>query len=133
MRSYLDSYHTTIGSTVYVPSGWEEQPSDSRYVILRHELVHLRQFRRLTLPGMAILYLLIPIPMGVSYFRARLEREAYEETIRATAEVFGKEQVRTPAFRERIIRQFTGPSYGWMWPFRQQLERWYDSILERLA
>ena len=31
--------------------------ADRRYVTLRHEAVHLRQFRKLTLPVMAVLYL----------------------------------------------------------------------------
>jgi hypothetical protein len=22
-----------------------------------------------------------------------------------------------------------GPSYGWMWPFRRSVERWYDQVL----
>jgi hypothetical protein len=46
--------------------------------------------------------------------------------------VFGPHAPRMPAFRERIVRQFTGPSYGWMWPFRASVERWYDRILATL-
>jgi hypothetical protein len=133
MRSYLSSYHTTIGATVYVPDGWEEQSYEARYLVLRHERVHLRQFRRLTVPGMAFVYLLLPLPMGLSYFRARLEKEAYAETIRATAELYGLAEVRSPPFRERIVEQFLGAAYGWMWPFRRQVERWYDRIVESIG
>jgi hypothetical protein len=132
MRSYLDGYQTTIGYTIYVTPDWYDLDPTERWATLRHERVHLRQFRRYTLPGMAVLYLLIPLPAGFAYFRARFEKQAYEESIRATAEVRGRGHVARGPFRERIIRQFTGPSYGWMWPFRQQLERWYDSVVATL-
>jgi len=132
MRSYLDSFTTTIGKTVYVTSDWEDWPPDRRYVTLRHEAVHLRQFRRLTLPLMAILYILLPLPMGLAYGRARLEMEAYAETIRAAAEVWGKGYASSADHRRYVIDQFLGPSYGWMWPFRRHLERWYDGVVSSL-
>jgi hypothetical protein len=130
MRDYLEGYQTTIGKTVYVTSDWERRTADERYVTLRHEAVHVRQFRRLTLPVMAFLYLLVPLPMGLAYFRARLEWEAYTETIRAAAEVWGADHPRRQDFRRHIVDQFVGPSYGWMWPFRRSVERWYDRALD---
>ncbi len=132
MRSYLDSFQTTIGKTVYVTADWDDWPVDRRYVTLRHEAIHLRQFRKLTLPLMALIYILLPLPMGLAWGRAWLEREAYAETIRAAAEVWGNDAVRRLDYRNYVIDQFTGPSYGWMWPFRASLERWYDQILATL-
>ncbi len=132
MRTYLDSFQTTIGKTVYVTSDWDDWPADRRYVTLRHEAIHLRQFRKLTLPVMAVIYLLLPLPMGLAWGRAYLEREAYAESIRAAAEVWGSAAVRDASYRRHVIEQFTGPSYGWMWPFRNHLEGWYDEILASL-
>ena len=129
MRSYLDSFQTTIGRTVYVTPDWDDWDPDHRYVTLCHEAVHLRQFRRYTLPGMAVLYILLPLPMGLAWFRAHFEKEAYAESIRAAAEVWGPDYPRSDGFRRHIIDQFVGPSYGWMWPFRAGLERWYDRVL----
>jgi hypothetical protein len=129
MRSYLDSFQTTIGRTVYVTPDWDDWDPDRRYVTLRHEAIHLRQFRRYTLPGMALLYVLLPLPMGLAWFRAYFEKQAYAESIRAAAEVWGPAHPGTESFRRHIIEQFLGPSYGWMWPFRRSLERWYDGIL----
>lgn len=129
MRSYLDSFQTTIGKTVYVTSDWDEWTPDERYVTLRHEAVHLRQFKRFTLPVMAVLYVLLPLPMGLAYFRARFEMEAYAETVRAAAEVYGTAYARGDEHRKYVIDQFVGASYGWMWPFRGQLNRWYDRVL----
>jgi len=133
MTSYLDSYQTTIGKTVYVTSDWDDWDPDRRYVTLRHEAVHLRQFRKLTLPVMALLYLLVPLPMGLAYFRARFEMEAYAESIRAAAEVWGRDYPTATAYRSHVIEQFVGPSYGWMWPFRRAVERWYDGVVATLG
>jgi len=40
--------------------------------------------------------------------------------------------VSSAEFRADIIGQFTGPAYGFMWPFRRAMERWYDRILAGL-
>ena len=132
MTTYLDSFQTTIGKTVYVTADWDARDPDARYVTMRHEAVHLRQFRRYTVPGMALFYVLLPLPMGLAYFRMRLERTAYEETIRASAEVFGKAYAAGPELREHVIGAFVGPAYEWMWPFRRSLERWYDRVVREL-
>jgi hypothetical protein len=132
MRTYLDSFQTTIGRTVYVTSDWDDWDPDRRYVTLRHEAIHLRQFRMFTLPGMALLYVFLPLPIGLAWFRAYFEKAAYAESIRAAAEVWGEAYPRTAAYRNHVIGQFLGPSYGWMWPFRPGLERWYDQVLASL-
>jgi hypothetical protein len=132
MTSYLDAFQTTIGCTIYVTADWDDWDPDRRYVTLRHEAVHLRQFRAYSLPGMAVLYVLLPLPMGLAWFRAGFEKAAYAETIRAAAEVWGPVHPRRPEFRRHVIAQFTGAAYGWMWPFRGGLERWYDGVLATL-
>jgi hypothetical protein len=30
------------------------------------------------------------------------------------------------------VTRFTGPDYGWMWPFPRGVERWYDAWLAEL-
>lgn len=130
---YCAGYVTTIGQTIYLPDGWSKRCATDRYITLRHEAVHLRQFRRLSLVGMSLLYILPILPLGLAYGRARLEWEAYEETLRATAEVHGIERARDPALRARIITQFVGPAYGWMWPFRSAIESWIDGSLARIS
>jgi len=132
MRGYLDDYQTTIGRTIYLTDDWDDRDPRDRYCTLRHEAVHLRQFRRYTLPGMAIMYLLLPLPLGLAWFRARLEWEAYAESIRAAADVWGPGAPAATLYRAHVIDQFTGPAYGWMWPFRRTLERWYDDVLASL-
>jgi len=130
--AYLTRYVTTIGQRIYVPTTWGARPEVDRVITLRHEAVHLRQFRRYTLVGMSALYLLPILPLGLAWGRARLEWEAYAETLRATAELQGPAAARDPALRARIIHQFIGPAYGWMWPFPRVVGRWIDAVLEGL-
>lgn len=128
-REYLTRYHTVLGDTLYVPDAWPCGTDDARLVLLRHERIHLRQRRRFGTVGMALIYLLPIFPIGLAYGRARIEWEAYEETLRATADVFGLAAAKSPALRDYLIAQFTGAAYGWMWPFSRQIERWIDATL----
>jgi hypothetical protein len=132
-RQFLGGYYTVLGDTLYVPDSWDQLGDADRVILLRHERVHLRQRRRYSSPGMTLLYLLPFFPLGLAYGRARIEWEAYTETLRATAELLGLEAARDPRLRERIVSRFTGPDYGWMWPFRAQVERWYATALEQIA
>ena len=130
--AFMTRYVTTIGWTIYVPRDWEAREDADRYITLRHEAVHLRQFRRYGRIGMSALYLFPILPMGLALGRARLEWEAYAETLRATAEVRGLAAAEHPALRERIVRQFTSGAYGWMWPFPSVIHGWIDGELEAL-
>ncbi|MGZ5970463.1 MAG: hypothetical protein ACXWP4_22490, partial [Polyangiales bacterium] len=69
--AYLTRYHTVLGSTLWVPTAWPESSDEARYILLRHERVHLRQRRRYTFLGMAFLYLLPFLPLGLAIGRAR--------------------------------------------------------------
>lgn len=132
-RRYLTHYHTVLGDTLYVPETWDALPDLERVILLRHERVHLRQRRRYGAALMTFLYLVPFLPLGLAYGRARIEWEAYTETLRATAELCGLAAARDPSLRERIVSRFVGPDYGWMWPFRATVERWYDRALTELG
>lgn len=131
-RRFLTHYHTVIGGTLYVPPTWEGRSAAEKVVTLRHERVHLRQFRRYGRVGMTLLYLLPILPVGLSWGRARLEWEAYAETLRATAELLGPEAARDPRLHDHIVRQFTSGAYGWMWPFPTVVRRWIVDEVARL-
>lgn len=130
--AFMTRYVTTIGRTLYLPSNWDERSDEDRYVTLRHEAVHLRQFRRWGLIVMTLLYLLPILPMGLALGRARLEWQAYAETLRATAEVKGLEAAEDARLHDHIVHQFTSGAYGWMWPFPRTLRRWIHEILEEI-
>lgn len=131
--AYMSRYVTTIGRTIYLPSGWAARSAESRYVTLRHEAVHLRQFQRYGLVGTALIYLLPIVPLGLAWGRARLEWEAYAETLRATAEVHGLEAAHDPKLHAYIRSQFTSAAYGWMWPFDRAIQAWIDRFLVELT
>lgn len=130
--AYISKYVTTIGSTIFLPDGWEARSEDERYVVLRHEAVHLRQFARYGFAGMTAIYLLGGLPFGLAWGRARIEWEAYEETLRALREVHGDAVLDEATIRSYIVGQFTGPAYGWMWPFPRVVNRWIDEAARRL-
>ncbi|HET9959108.1 MAG TPA: hypothetical protein VFQ61_31675 [Polyangiaceae bacterium] len=133
-RRFLDGYYTVLFDTLYVPTtAWEALDDIDRVILLRHERVHLRQRRRYGGLGMAFIYLVPIFPLGLAWGRARLEWEAYAETLRATAELRGLPAAQSATLRNKIIDRFVGPDYGWMWPFRSTIERWYRRVLEELA
>lgn len=129
---YLSEYHTVLGESLYVPETWERLDDVGRTILLRHERVHLRQRKRYGAALMTFLYLVPFAPLGLAFGRARIEWEAYEETLRATAELCGLDAAKSPALRAEIVARFTGADYGWMWPFPRQVERWYDGVIEKL-
>jgi hypothetical protein len=133
MRTYMSEYVTTIGTTIYLPDRWEQVPPGRRWETLEHELVHVRQFERYGLLGMAVRYLLLPAPMGLAWCRARLEWEAYAVTLRCVAELEGIEAARSAALHDEIVRRFTGPDYGYMWPFEATIRRWIERELQSIA
>jgi hypothetical protein len=126
-RVYLTRYHTVLWGTLWVPDAWDRMTDEDRYVLLRHERVHLRQRRRMGDAWMSFVYLVPFFPLFFAYGRARIEWEAYVETIRATAEIRGL--AAAEALRPEILRRFTGPDYGWMWPFPKSLNRWFDEAI----
>jgi hypothetical protein len=130
-RSYMTRYHTVLFGKLYVPDSWDRMTDDDRYILLRHERVHLRQRRRMTGFGMAVVYLVPFFPLGLAYGRARIEWEAYVETIRATAELSGLDAAKR--LRREIVRRYTSADYGWMWPFPRVVGRWFDGVIAELA
>ncbi len=131
MRTYLTQYHTVLFGKLWVPDSWETLGDVDRYILLRHERVHLRQRKKMGDLTMGFVYLVPFFPIGLAYGRARIEWEAYTETIRATAEVRGLPSAKL--LRKYIVDRFVGPDYGWMWPFRGVVERWFDDVIADLA
>ncbi len=129
---YLDAYTTVMGRTIYVPTTWTARSDVDRLITLRHEAVHLKQFARYGRVVMSLLYLVPIVPFGLALGRARIEWEAYRETLRATAELRGVAAARDPALHAHIVRQFTSAAYGFMWPFPRQVQRWIDAAIDEL-
>jgi hypothetical protein len=131
-RTYLSHYVTTLGHTIYVPDDFDAWHPDHAWEVLRHELVHVRQFERYGWLGMIFLYGFFPLPAGLAWGRARLEWEAYRETLRAVAESEGLAAARSPELERQIVARFTGPDYGWMWPFPGAVRGWIAAALDEI-
>ncbi len=129
-RVYLTEYHTVLFGKLWVPDRWDAMGEVDRYILLRHERVHLRQRRRMGDVAMAVVYLLPFFPLFLAYGRAKIEWEAYEETLAATAEVYGLEAAES--LRSHVVARFTGGAYGWMWPFPGAVNRWFDGAMTKL-
>ncbi len=130
MRTYATQYHTVLFGKLWVPDAWERMIDVDRYILLRHERVHLRQRKRMGDLVMGFVYLVPFFPLGLAYGRARIEWEAYIETIKATHETCGLE--RAKALKPFLVGRFVGPDYGWMWPFRAAIERWFDAVIAEI-
>lgn len=131
-RTYLSRYVTTLGHTIYVPDDFDAWHPDQAWQVLRHELVHVGQFERLGWAGMILVYGFFPLPAGLAWGRARLEWEAYRETLRAIVESEGMAAARDAELHRHIVARFTGPDYGWMWPFPGAVQGWIDAALHEI-
>lgn len=134
-RSFATHYITTLANTIAVPDWWAFDPfKPEMLATIDHELAHVRQFRKfglgsakLGLVPMGIVYLLLPLPMGLAWGRWVLERDAYL--------VGYKTLLGGGADRDALIAQFvaqmTTGRYGWtLLPvFRGYVRRWMEARL----
>lgn len=128
-QDFMKTFCTTIGRTLYTPSNWDEKSPAAQAINLRHEAVHMRQQVRYGRIWYSFLYLFV-LPIGFCFWRRKFEMEAYEETLQATHDYGGN--VLDPNVKAGIVKQFIGPSYLWMWPFKEGVLRWYDEVTRRI-
>lgn len=129
MKTFMTRFTTTVGYTIYTPAAWEGWSEKVKMLILRHERVHMAQRKRLGW-RFGVAYLFLPFPVVWAYYRMKYEMEAYEVTVRAKWEYFGRRGFTSEA-REAMIKRFTGPQYFWTWPWRKRVEKWYDDMVSR--
>jgi hypothetical protein len=98
--------------------------TDSGYIILRHEYVHIKDCVNFLYIPFIISYLFI-LPALIT-FRAYWEYRAYCETLRVTYEEYGKV---TQSQINFIVKQFTGSSYLWMFPFEKFLQKKFSNFV----
>jgi hypothetical protein len=132
MKTFMDSFITTIGTTVYVPDSWNSRSSSTKAITMRHERVHMRQARDLGSIAFSFLYLFFPLPFVFAYFRMKFEKEAYEESLRAAHEYYGT-KLFTQALKDDVVQHFTSAEYMWMWPWKKSIEEWYDGVIKGIT
>lgn len=131
-KTFMTSYVTTIGNTVYIPVGWDSWATDRKISVLKHERVHMRQAKKYGKLLYSFLYLFIWFPFGFAYYRTKFEKEAYIENIKFNYEKYGEGSIRSEHYKEFIVKQFISGNYGWMCPFRKRMEKWYDETVEKV-
>jgi len=131
METFMEDFITTLGNKVYVPETWQNGSLVSKIEILRHERVHMRQARKYGRILFSIMYLLLPLPGGLAYFRKKFEMEAYEESMRTLHMYMGAGAL-NDRLKEHITKQFTSANYFWMWPFRKSVEAWFDETAKKI-
>ncbi len=129
-NQFMDDYITTIGTTVYSNNGWDGMKLETRATVLRHERIHMRQQKRYTWPLFAFLYLFPFFPVCFAYFRARMELEAYAETVRADLDYYGTNVIWSDKYKSWLVSQFTGPGYCWMFIFPKTVEKWINAAID---
>lgn len=132
-KSFMRSYVTTIGNTMWTPTYWRSYSDETRAALLRHERVHLWQQRRYGMLAYAFLYLFWPVPVLFAARRREFEMEAYAEQMRANSEYFGYAMLEDEAYRDSMIDHFTTGEYCWMWVRRSDVERWYDGVVSSIC
>lgn len=132
MKDFMRSFITTVGWTVYTPSDWDQYLERQQCEILRHERVHMRQAEDRGRFLFSLMYIALPFPTLFAYYRMKFEQEAYEESMRAVLEYFGKEILLDPLYRSAMIEHFTTSQYFWTWPWKGRIEKWYDATVARL-
>lgn len=118
---FLVDFATTIGPVMAFPVTWTTQ--QVMFVCI-HESRHIKQFRYFGLGihpwvgvlPMALVYLLFPIPVGLAYFRYRLELDADQFAWKYYLKkgAYTNEDVRSRASSFAVT--VSSSSYGWSWP-----------------
>lgn len=137
-RRFLRDYYTTIGPWIGVPRDWNQQNIESRIAILEHELEHIKQCKRcgfgnaiVGLPLYTLLYLLLPLPFGLAYFRWRFERTAYVKGIEARLKLTEPDLYVPTRLRliDNAVDQLTSGKYGWTWPFPKSVREYFGRMV----
>lgn len=118
-----NTFHTTIFSTMYTGPTWETMTDDSKYKLLRHEMVHIQQAHTFPLGRWAwpVNHLLwsmcyiLTLP-AIWTLRAKFEREGYTQSLLVDFELNGPmPELEMESIARRLSEIFGGSSYMWMW------------------
>jgi hypothetical protein len=156
--TFMTSYTTTIGSTVYFPTEtFVKIRPISACVVLLHELVHIDDAHKISKPLFGFLYMSplsfiflclplfllswkIALPLMLlfgspipSFFRMLFEKRAYMTSLYAL-NALGKRMNFDPKLdsqKTSFLGQFKDSSYYFMWPF-SNLDKEFDQAVDKI-
>ena len=124
VANFLSAYSTTLGHTVYLKDGIE---GINLYAHLVHELVHVKQAEKYSMPLFTFLYVVFPLPIGLAWFRWKFEREAYLAGGKAYLEFLP--ELDKGVYADHVAENLGGSPYLWAWPFKRKIREWILSNL----
>jgi len=131
-KKFMTQYTTTIGYSIYTPDDWSKRSYTSRYNTMIHEMIHLQQFRKFGFIPYSILYIFIPLPVFLAYFRKKFEQEAYAINIILAYKQKGRKHVLSEAYKKNVIEQFCSNLYGYTWYSEDSIEEWLENFVKKI-
>jgi len=135
---FMNHFYSTFGNRVGVTPSWDNIYTGAKYEMLLHEVEHMKQYKAAGFGNIwlgffvaGFGYLFLPLPIGLSWVRAKMEMGGYAQSIRAIIQVYGVNAAR--ADKVRIVHHFTSINYLFMWPFKKYMNKWVDDTIERIA
>jgi hypothetical protein len=125
-RRFMSSYWTTIGNTIYYPSGVSDLKDKRLAQTIGHEMMHVAQFERLGMLTMFCLYVLFPLPILFSG-RWFIEREPYLADLIAAGHKHGFPSARRDADIDAVVDTLWR-GYLMPWP-KRSMEFWFKKNL----
>lgn len=121
----FDSYTTTIANRIYVPNAWDTWSDTQKYITIRHEMQHLRQFRNWPFKflGHDYIWWINCLIMGFCYIavlpvfytlRAKFEIAGYTQTVLVEKELGFLDSNRAADLVTWLIAQFSSGAYFYM-------------------
>lgn len=156
-KSFMTSFTTTIGSTVYFPSeNFVKLRPISSEIVLLHELVHVSDAKKLNKLLFGFLYLLpltliplalllflfswkIALPLLLlsaaplpAYFRMHFEKRAYLVSLYCTQQLAVRKQftINLEKSAAGYLDNFKDSSYYFMWPFKNLDKEFADAVVK---
>lgn len=146
-RKEWDGFTSTIWRTMYVPDSWESRNPTRKYMTLRHELMHMRQFRNWPLKFLgrtkhlwrinaiitSVCYLFLPLPVFFT-FRAKFEREGYTQSMLVRHELFESwnDEKDRKDYQDFMVKTFGTSTYMWMW-FKGRARKWAVKTMDDIS
>ena len=120
-ESFLQRYATTMGHAHFYPKEWSAREVEQIWV---HEAQHTKQFRKLAFglhpifgwPGILLLQLLSPLPIGLCYGRYWMEVDANKAFWRHAIKHWHWGSVSVYNHARHKAENISSASYFWAWP-----------------
>lgn len=134
---FMNNFFSTFGNKIGTTPSWDVYWIGSKYEIVLHEMEHLRQKKKFGLGSvwlgtfiMGFAYLFLPLPIGLAWCRAELEKQAFAESIRARIQTSGLDHAMS--LKSVVVKSFTGVDYFFMWPFKNHISKWFDETVKKV-